>query len=351
MKGNHYKAERDAYNVLASSFQGEYRSLEKAYRLHGSWEKALQMARDGKTASSVQKTENLEAKNIQLLMRDEPVFPAALREIPWPPFALYIKGMLDANAPAIAIVGTRKASAKSKAIAHRFAMELSKTGITIISGLALGIDRAAHEGALEAKGKTVAVLANGLDRVYPREHENLGKLILKSGGTLVSEYPPGSPSYPNRFIERNRLISGLALGILIIEVPAQSGALATARFALEQNRDVFVVPGDIDNRNYDGSHELIKQGAALVTSPEDILRAIGIERKPAALSFSGAGGISSSLDETSINVVTILKEAGSPLNLDEIAERTKIETSNASRTASLLMLQGIIKEENGKYYI
>lgn len=343
--------ERKAYNALALSLQGEYRAIEKTLGAHGSRTKALDTNPGKPKADPELEWERLTACGVKLFMRDETAFPAALREIPWPPFALYMKGAPITHDPVIAIVGTRKASTRGKAIAARFASELARSGVTVISGLALGIDRAAHEGALQANGKTVAVLANGLDRVYPREHERLAKNILEKGGTLISEYPLGSPSYPHRFIERNRLVSGLALGILIIEAPAESGALATARFALEQNRDVFVVPGEIDNPNYAGSHELLKQGAAFVTSPEDILRAIGIEPNAPILSNQTGDKSASPLDETSLNIVTILKKAGMPLDLDQITIQAGIDTPQASRTATLLVIKGIIKEQNGKYLI
>ena len=189
---------------------------------------------------------------------------------------------------AIAIVGTRRATPDGKSTARRFAAELARAGIVIVSGLAFGVDAAAHEGCLDAEGKTVAVLACGLANIYPRNNEPLAKKILAQGGAIISEYPPDMPAYPSRFLERNRIVSGLSKGTLVIEAPERSGSLATARFALEQNRDVFVVPGPIAHPNFKGSHALIRQGAELVTTPEDILESYGIAReKSIGAEFAG----------------------------------------------------------------
>lgn len=343
--------EHKAYNALAVLFQGEYRALEKTHRSHDSWIKSFDAARQNREIDADKEWQRIINQGVRLIMSAETTFPPPLREIPWPPFAFYAKGEFGGHEPNIAVVGTRKASVRGKAIAERFSRELAATGVTIVSGLALGIDRAAHEGALKAGGRTIAVLANGLDRVYPRQHEALAKNILRQKGALISEYPLDSPAYPHRFIERNRIVSGLAQGVLVVEAPAESGALATARFALEQNRDVFVVPGEVDNPNYAGSHELIKQGATLVTSSEDILHAIGIEPRSVNLPIGFENERARTLDETSLNIVTILKKAGAPLNLDQIAENAGMETPEASKTASLLILKGIIKEERGKYYL
>ena len=203
-------------------------------------------------------------------------FPSLLREIPDAPRKLYYLGAPLGDEQKIAIVGTRKASLSGLGYAKKFATELAQAGLTIVSGLALGIDSAAHEGALAAGGKTIAVLACGLDTVYPPQNRKLAKKIIDSGGTLVSEYEPGQRAYPANFLARNRIVSGLSLGVLAVEAPERSGTLATCRFAVEQNRDVFVIPGALNNPNYVGSNALIKIGAALVTEPRDILEPLGL---------------------------------------------------------------------------
>src|SRR6185437_4258287 len=186
----------------------------------------------------------LEEHGVRIVLRESAEYPEALRHIAQPPFGLYVRGgPLPSMPSAIAIVGTRRADADGRTIARTFGRALAEAGLAIVSGLAFGIDAAAHEGCLDAAGKTVAVLAGGIDAIYPRAHELLAARILRAGGTITSEYPPGESAFGYRFIERNRIVSGLARGTVVIEAPASSGAMATARYAIEQDRDVFVVPG------------------------------------------------------------------------------------------------------------
>lgn len=192
-----------------------------------------------------------------------------------PPNTLYYSGSLpDARRPAVAIVGTRKPTAYGKEVTHRLAYELAKKGVVIISGMALGVDGIAHRGALEAGGTTIAVLGNGLDDFYPRSHRQLGEDIIKAGGAILSEYPAGTPAYPVHFLRRNRIVSGLSDGIIITEAARRSGTLNTAAHALEQNKEIFVVPGNITSPLSAGCNALLRQGAAPVTSAEDILELI-----------------------------------------------------------------------------
>lgn len=192
-----------------------------------------------------------------------------------PPDTLYYSGTLpDARRPAVAIVGTRKPTAYGKEVTHRLAYELAKKGVIIISGMALGVDGIAHRGALEAGGTTIAVLGNGLDDFYPRSHRQLGEDIIKSGGAILSEYPEGTPAYPVHFLRRNRIVSGLSDGIIITEAARRSGTLNTAAHALEQNKEIFVVPGNITSPLSAGCNALLRQGATPVTSAEDILELI-----------------------------------------------------------------------------
>lgn len=290
--------------------------------------------------------EKLSNKGINLTLRSEKDFPEVLKEIPWPPFGIYWKGDLSDNRPKVAIVGTRKATPSGLAIAKKFASVLASSGVTVVSGLAFGIDAAAHEGALEAKGKTIAVLAGGLDHVYPRQNERLFTKILDSGGTAVSEHPFGPPAHSGRFIERNRITSGLCLGVVVIEAPMNSGALATARFALEQNREVFVVPGAINQTNYVGSNNLIKSGAALVTSPEEVLESLNLL---SLQTFPSSKKNWDFLIGDEREIVAALDRAGSPLSIDKIQELTKMEISAINRFMSLLQIQDIIKEDRGYY--
>ncbi len=275
-------------------------------------------------------------------------YPAALKEIPNPPLKLYARGGFDLDSrPHIAIVGTRKATAQGLTIARSFAKELSAAGAVIVSGLALGIDGAAHEGALDAKGRTIAVLPVGIDRIYPVHHENLAARMLRNSGALISEYDPGMPSIKNHFLERNRIVSGLSLGIIVIEAPEKSGALATATHALEQNREIFVVPGPANHENYKGSHALIRAGARLVTTAAEVLDDLNLApMAPATLPFQEA-----MLGETPKAIVSAIRSAGEAVPVDKIGDLTKMDVSVVTRNLTLLIIQGIVKESGGRYYL
>ncbi|MFI5314401.1 MAG: DNA-processing protein DprA [Myxococcota bacterium] len=220
---------------------------------------------------------------IRPLAPESPGFPAALREIPDPPLLLWLRGELSSG-PALAIVGSRRPSARGAATARAFAAELSRSGVAIASGLAYGIDGAAHEGALDAAGHTVAVLASGLERVTPPGQARLAGRILEAGGAWLSERSPGADARPYHFPERNRLISGLARATLIVEAREKSGSLWTARHALEQGRDVLVVPGPIDADLCRGSNRLLRDGATPILDADDLRAAVlgALAARPAA---------------------------------------------------------------------
>src|SRR2546423_13549696 len=208
-----------------------------------------------------------------VLVLDDGTYPALLREIDDPPITLYVKGEWQTclDAPCVALVGSRRCSTYGQNTATMLARELASRGVTIISGLARGIDAAAHRGALEAGGRTVAVLGTGVDEVYPRDHKKLAAEILDKGGALVSQFPLATPPLPENFPYRNRIISGLSLGTVLIEAAENSGSLITARLALEQGREVFAVPGNITSRNSFGTNYLIKAaGAKLVQQWQDV---------------------------------------------------------------------------------
>jgi len=208
-----------------------------------------------------------------LLLLDDGTYPALLREIYDPPIVIYVKGAWSEclELPCVAIVGSRKSSTYGQNAALMLARDLAHRGVTIVSGFARGIDAAAHRGALEAGGRTVAVLGTGIDRCYPRDHEKLASDILNSNGALVTQFPLGTPPVSENFPYRNRIISGLTLGTVVVEAAENSGSLITARLAIEQNREVFAVPGNITSRNSFGTNYLIKgAGAKLVQQWQDI---------------------------------------------------------------------------------
>ncbi len=287
---------------------------------------------------------------IHTLSSDDNAYPHLLKETSGFPERLhYIGALPERDELCISIVGTRKATREGQALAYATAEELAKRGFTIVSGLALGIDGAAHEGALHAKGKTIAVLANGLDSVYPKQHEHLAKLIVENEGCLISEYPDGTPSYPNQFLERNRIVSGLSIATVVIEAPERSGSLATARNAIEQGRDVFIVPGNVNQPNYRGSHRLIRDGARLVTGYKDILEDLGM--KEVLPEEERGANIAELQDEDERVIAAILKEAKEPLSIDRILELTILPPHIVNEKLTLLIFDGIIEEKGGLFAI
>ncbi len=291
---------------------------------------------------------------VENVAESDPRFPSSLRETQSPPSRLFVLGKLPKeNSIKISIVGTRKATLAGKQIAKHIAKDLAQLDVVIVSGLAIGIDSAAHEGATEEKGITLAVLANGLDKIYPAQNENLARKIIELGGALISEYPLGTPSYPNQFLERNRIISGLSTATIVIEAPERSGSLATARFAIEQGREVFVVPGPVNHPNYAGSHKLIRDGARLITSAKDIFEDLGIEIPNYKAQITGNSHVQDVIKKiTNKNQLLIFKtivEAGEVLNIDKIAELTKLESQVINQSLALLIIDGVIKETERGY--
>lgn len=217
-----------------------------------------------------------ESDRNHLICYESEHYPSLLREIDSSPPLLFVKGSIEAlNERYFAIVGSRKATIYGKKNAYWMAQELSKAGLLICSGMASGVDSKAHEGALDSGVKTIAVMGTGIDRVYPSINKNLAQRIVENGA-LISEFPLNTPPYPSNFPRRNRIISGLASGTLVIEASLKSGSLITARLAMEQNRDVFALPGPIANPQSRGCHALIKQGAKLVEEPLDVLQELDI---------------------------------------------------------------------------
>lgn len=282
------------------------------------------------------------ASEIKKITTDDAEYPELLKNIGGSPI-LYCRGRWpDQKKPTIAIVGTRKATQDGCLAAKRLAKELAEKGFVIVSGLALGIDAAAHEGALAGNGETIAVLANGVDQIYPRSHERLGGEILKRNGLLISEYEPGTPPYPSQFLARNRIISGLSLATIIIEAPRRSGALVTARWALDQGREVFVMPGNPFSQNYQGSHMLIRNGARLVTKAADIIEDLGLAtEKEVDLS---------ELEPIARRILELIIENENGLPIDKIAENIKDDLHIVAEQLTYLVFEGLVEEKNGKFF-
>lgn len=267
-------------------------------------------------------------------------YPRLLLEITDPPPLLYVKGNSGLlNRAALAVVGSRNATPQGSTSAEAFARELSDGGFTIISGLALGIDAAAHRGGLAGASSSLAVVGTGLDIVYPARNRDLAHQ-LAAQGALVSEFPLGTPALPGNFPRRNRLISGLARGCLIVEAAFRSGSLITARYALEQGREVFAIPGSIHSPLSKGCHQLIKQGAKLVESSNDILEELGAAVRVASATSGKA--------DTSAEHVELLSALGfDPVDLDTLCERSGLTPETASAMLLTLELDGTVSRLPG----
>jgi len=275
-------------------------------------------------------------------------YPPLLKEVKGGPTELYYLGRLPQDEPTIAIVGTRKATNDGLAVAKTISYDLAKAGIAIVSGLALGIDATSHEGALAAGGRTFAVLGNGLDIIYPHSHYHLAQKILNQNGGILSEYEPSRPPLPHQFLERNRIVSGLSLAVVVIEAPIDSGALVTAKHALDQGREVFVVPGRAGHQNYDGSHMLLRNGARLVTSAKDVLEDLAGTLEPYNLAPKNETK-KSAQDEASLLILKTLENAAVPLHIDKLVEITKLDPKVVSQKLTFLTLDGFIEESNGRF--
>jgi DNA processing protein len=335
------------YHALCAGAALGYGALKKLRAEHGSWQAAYATTCSS-YADTVRADElwtTLTQTTCRLILQSDPDFPPLLREIPHTPHALYVRGDLPAlDQYCLAVVGTRRASSAGTHAASTIARELASAGVGIISGLAFGIDSAAHRGALAGRGATIAVLASGCLQITPRSNQGLADQILAAGGAIISEYPPDADALPHQFIERNRIISGLAKATLVIEAPARSGTLATARFAVEQNRELLVLPGGAGTPHYRGSHRLIRAGARLVENTADILEDLGLQQEAipgtATLPF---------LDEPAQRVVELLTTQGVPLTADDIAEQTTLSISVINQSLGMLALHTLVTEDGGRY--
>jgi DNA processing protein len=300
-----------------------------------------------------------------ILLLDDGVYPSSLREIYDPPIVLYVKGAWSEclDRPCIAVVGSRRCSTYGQNSALMLARDLAQRGVTVVSGFARGIDAAAHRGALEAGGRTVAVLGTGIDEYYPRDHKKLAEEILGSGGAMVTQFPLGTPPVSENFPYRNRIISGLSLGIVVVEAAENSGSLITARLAIEQNREVFAVPGNITSRNSFGTNYLIKgAGAKLVQQWQDIATELppqvaakllpppfGEKNKEKSLSDRLAfvpEGLSG--NETS---VFKLLTADDPAHIDSLIDKSKLPISDLTAALLKLEMRELVRALPGKCFV
>jgi DNA processing protein len=290
---------------------------------------------------------------LRLLTFFDDDYPTRLKTIPDPPSLLYVSGtLLPQDSVSVAIVGGRRATPVGRVITEEIAKDLSESGVTIVSGLARGIDAAAHRGAIAGKGRTIAVLGCGIDRTYPPEHQTLRRTI-ESHGAVLSELPIGAAPQSHHFPRRNRIISGLSLGVLVSEATTDSGSLITARLALEQGRDVFAVPGSIKEEACRGSNRLIKEGAKLIEGARDILEEIlpqvdARQRAMLRLDRTGVEAVASLSHEDARVYEVLSYEAQS---VDAVIERTGLSAAQVVATLLSLELGGRIRQLPGQQYI
>jgi DNA processing protein len=338
----------------ASLTELEAENLQAHSAQHIALGKSLELATDEMAKAA--------AADIQIICRDDESWPQRLSEIYDPPLVLYVRGNIGAlSRPGIAIVGTRHPTPYGIGMAERLSCDLASRGLTIFSGMARGVDTAGHRGAIKAKGKTVAVFGTGVDVIYPRENRKIAEGILECGGALISEFPLESFAAPQNFPIRNRIISGLALGVLVVEAGEYSGTRITARCALEQSREIFAVPGNVISRNSWGPNTLIKQGAKLTATWEDVWEELPAEVKhqlesewtpQASEKESTSSLFGNELSPAEKKLLSILRQDEST-HIDVIMEKLEGQISSSEVFTALFELEmsGKVKQMAGKNYV
>jgi DNA processing protein len=344
-----------AENVFHAT-RGELESL----RLRGETvESILKREFHGKAVEELDKVKELGG---DVLILDDGSYPFLLREIADPPITLYVRGDWQAcfDAPCVGVIGSRKCSTYGENASEMLSRDLAEHGVCIVSGFARGIDTAAHRGALRGKGKTIAVLGTGIDNVYPKENAKLVDEILANGGAIVSQFPLETPPLKENFPYRNRIISGLSYGVLLVEASERSGSLITARLAMEQNREVMAVPGNITSKNSFGTNYLIKSGAKLVQQWQDVVTELPSEisarilppnldekdsdAKPQQQELTPA-----SLDENERKIWTLLS-ADEPIHIDSLLDESGLSFGDLNSSLVKLDLKDLIRSLPGNFY-
>lgn len=349
---------------------GSAEAVYQAQRLELEKLRLLPEAVDSIIARDLHEKAEVELLNVRklggdILVLDDGVYPSLLREIYDPPIALYVKGAWSQcwDQPCIAIVGSRKCSTYGQNAALMLARDLAQRGVTVVSGFARGIDAAAHRGAIEGGGRTVGVLGTGIDEVYPRDHKKLADEILERGGALVSQFPLSTPPVAENFPYRNRIISGLSLGVVVVEAAENSGSLITARLAIEQNREVFAVPGNITSRTSFGTNYLIKgAGAKLVQQWQDIAAELppqiaasllppplGAKQKEKSLADQLAM-VPQGLTGYEHSVFKLLS-ADDPAHIDALVDRSKLSISDLTCVLLTLEMRDLVRALPGKCFV
>lgn len=333
---------RETFGSLAAAWEAPVRDLQAA-------------GLDAKTAEALADTRaktdldahmrRLDRLGIRAFALDDPAYPARLREIYGPPIVLYVLGELKPEDEwSVAVVGTRRPTGYGREMTERIVAGLARTGVTVISGLARGIDSQAHRAALDAGGRTIAVLGSGVDVIYPSENARLAQEVIRNGA-LLSEYPPGTRPDARNFPVRNRIISGLALGTLVVEAGRRSGALITSGFALEQGREVFAVPGSALSLASEGTNNLIQQaGAKLTVNAEDILQELNVAQMPQQLELRPAAPDSPS----ECQLANLLR--AEPLHIDELVRQSGLAAAEVGATLTMMELKGLVRDLGGNLF-
>lgn len=289
--------------------------------------------------------QRLEQAGVTVLTWDSEAYPRNLLTIHDAPPVLYVQGdLLPEDDWAVAVVGTRHASVYGKEAARNLAGDLARSGVTVVSGLALGIDAVAHQAALDAGGRTIAVLGSGVDVIYPEQNRRLAQAVAKRGA-LVSEYALGTPPERSNFPPRNRIISGLALGVIIVEAGARSGALITADFALDQGREVFAVPGSIFQRSCEGTNRLIRDGARPVLSVNDVLEELNLAQ------VTQQAEVRAAVPTTELEQSLLDLLSSEPTHVDELGRAAELPAATVASTLALLELKGLARQVGGMSYV
>ena len=346
----HYKRLIDHFKTAESVYRASQSELIQLFGSNRRFEKIHSYLNTPVNADNFHTELSFSTKpGHSLISYEHPDYPQLLKAITDPPPMLYLRGDSSAlTEPQLAIVGSRNAKQRSLRRSHEFAQGLCSVGITVTSGLAVGVDHSAHLGALSAKGSTIAVLGNGLNSIYPRQHLALGEKIVSQGGLLLSEQPPNAHPAAANFPKRNRIISGLSLGVLVIDATIRSGSLVTARLAAEQGRDVFALPGDIDNPNSKGCHRLIKDGAQLTETIDEILQSIAPQLRSYLTSEPDLASNDQNLTESEILLMDAIGDCA--CSADQLSTTTRLTSAEVSSILLSLELAGIVCSQSGGKY-
>jgi DNA processing protein len=339
-----YQSLLAAFENLERVWQAGFAELKKS-----NWEeKIIQEFIDWRGQVDEEKIARILAhENIHCIFKDEEAYPKLLKEIYDPPFCLFVRGTLSTEDFALGVVGTRKFSLYGKQITEEIVGELAQSGLTIISGLALGIDGIAHEATLRVGGKTIAVLGSGINKlhIYPAQHKKLSEEILEKGGALISEYPPGTLPTVYTFPRRNRIVAGLTLGTLVIEAPEGSGALITAQCAADNNREVFAVPQNINVENSVGPNNLLKNGAHLITCATDILEILNLQEVKKFVTNREI------IPDSPTEAKILENLTHEPIHVDELIKKSALDSSTINATLILMEMKGKVRNLGGMTYV